>query len=648
MRIINSKIFILLIAGLFILKLPTFSQEKFTDKENFLEAEDYFEHEEFSDALPLYIQIKEKQPENYNLDYRIGRCYISIPGSKQKSVSYLENAVKRISAEYKEGKHTEFNAPVDAYYYLGVAYRVNNQLDKAIANFKIFKGKANPVTFDIKLVDDEIKACQNGIVAYKRPIDVDVENLGSVINTKYSETNPVVSPSEDFLVFSSKLPFYDAVFYSRKVNGKWITPINIMPELGVDDDCYPVCISDKGKELYFYRSDNYRGDLYVANFADGKWSKIRKLNSNINTKYWESHASISGDGKTLYFTSNREGSIGGLDIYKSERTTGDNWGPAVNLGPIVNSPYNEETPFVTSDGSRLYFSSFGHGTIGGYDIFYADKNPSGNWGKPKNIGYPMNTTDDDLFFCPVQDGSKGYMAVYDKNGAGRFDIERFYVYTHENPRKYNITATIIAPDGNKADRNMYVVLFDKAKKDTVLKQKVTNGNIAFQTIPGQYEVYVYSDNYQSLPDNLTIAWGSKDVDRKMNIALTKRQIVAQNEPTSNSLANATEIKENSQSGANAVDENGNQEKTTTTDDLSTAKDAGLSNNQQSVEGDTSSISTNNQGAGPVTSVIQTNASSNAETSFWFRNRWYLGASASIFPLILIVWLIIKRRKKNNK
>jgi hypothetical protein len=186
-------------------------------------------------------------------------------------------------------------------------------------------------------------------------------------------------------VYSVQLQFYTAVYFSSKQNGSWSIPANINPDLGVDTDCYPVGISYDGKELLLYRSNEFLGDIYSSRFINGKWSKIKKLNGNINTRYWESHACLSRDGKKLFFTSNRKGGSGGLDIYISTRknVTDDNWGSARNLGTVINSPLNEETPFITSDDQKLYFSSLGHNGMGGYDVFVSEALNDGGWEKPK-------------------------------------------------------------------------------------------------------------------------------------------------------------------------------------------------------------------------------------------------------------------------
>jgi tetratricopeptide (TPR) repeat protein len=370
-------------------------------KELFLEAESYFLYEEYTEALPLYLKINKQQPNNDNINFKIGVCYLNIPYEKEKSIEYLEKAVKNIHPYAKPTSLKETMAPPDAMYYLGNAYRINNQLDKALTTYNKFKDKLDPTVYDDNLVNDQIVSIKNAKKLAKKPVYFEKTNLGDVINSKSTEFNAVVSSDETVLVYNVKLQFYDALFYTTKVNGRWSPPINIIPDLGVDGDVYATSISADGKELYIYRSDNFDGNLYVSVFKNGRWNPVVKLNENINTKYWESHACIAADGKTLYFTSNRKGGNGGLDIYKATRTNFDDWGNVTNLGPEINSPFNEETPFITDDGKTLFFSSYGHFNMGGYDIFYSTLLDDGKWSSPLNLGYPINSTDDDVFFVPV-------------------------------------------------------------------------------------------------------------------------------------------------------------------------------------------------------------------------------------------------------
>jgi len=393
-------------------------------KNAFISAESYFLFEEYNEALPLYIKLNRAYPENDNYNFKIGVCYLNNPYEKNKSIFYLEKAITNISPKYRENSFTESSAPLEALFYLGNAYRINNRLDKAREYYVKFITQLDPAVYKVELVKEQLAACDAAEKLKINPVDIDATNLAEPVNTRFSEINPVLSGDETKMVFVSKLQFYDAVFYTQKVNGKWTYPRNILPELKADDDVYPTCLSFDGMEMFVYRNDEFLGNIYTSKLVNGKWAPLVKLNDNINTKYWESHASISKDGNTLYFTSNRKNSYGGLDIYYSKKLANGEWGTPKNIGPVINTKYNEDTPFITEDGSRIFFSSYGHYNMGGYDIFMSLRINDTLWAEPVNLGYPLNTTDDDLFFNPIGNGRIAYYSMFDESGFGRNDIYR--------------------------------------------------------------------------------------------------------------------------------------------------------------------------------------------------------------------------------
>jgi outer membrane protein OmpA-like peptidoglycan-associated protein len=182
-------------------------------------------------------------------------------------------------------------------------------------------------------------------------------------------------------------------------------------------------ISFDGNTLYLTREDAFNSDIYKSVFQNGKWSKSEPLaGQDINTKYWESHASVSRDGKTLYFTSNRKGGFGEMDIYKSTLQDNNQWGTPVNLGNVINSELNEDTPFITENDSVLYFSSQGHENMGGYDIFRSKLGQGNQWSDPENLKYPINTTDDNLFYYPWHNARVIYASLIRPGGLGKEDI----------------------------------------------------------------------------------------------------------------------------------------------------------------------------------------------------------------------------------
>ena len=401
-------------------------------KEYFLDAEFFFAQEEYSDALYDYLELYNNgYRDNANINYRMGVCYLNIPGQKDKSISFLNIATNTVSAKYKAGSFKEERAPLDAWLFLGNAYRVNNQLDKAIEVYTHYKTLTNSAD-EIKYADQQISACKIAIQFMTAPSDMRRTNLGSPVNTNSSNFKAVVSGNGRRLVFMNELPFYDAVYFSTYVNQAWTEPVNITPQIESDGDQYVSSISFDGSTLYLTREGNFDCDIMISRFENDKWTKSLPVSGNINTKYWESHASVSADGKTLFFTSNRKGGPGSMDIFISRLNELGQWGEPVAMGESINTVLNEDTPFITSNDSLLYFSSQGHITMGGYDVFCSRLLPSGIWSEPENLKYPINTTDDDLFYYPWYNGKIGYFSVYDKEGLGKEDIYAFQSGSDKN------------------------------------------------------------------------------------------------------------------------------------------------------------------------------------------------------------------------
>lgn len=403
----------------------------------FFESEAFVLYEEWQEALPGYLKLHKSSPDNYNYSYRIGLCYLNIQGEKEKSLSYLQDAVKNINPNYKKGNYREQGAPYDALYNLASAYQITNQLNKAIETYTEFLDGMDNEVYDSVIVKQQIESCLIARHLMSAPLYLKKTNLGNRINSEFSELNPVLSADESVMVFSRRLQFYSAIFFTRLVDAQWTTPEQINAQLLIDDGI-PTSLSNDGKELYLYKSDNYDGNIYTSNYIDGVWTPAVKLNDNINTNYWESHAVVSPEGNKLYFTSNRKGGYGGLDIYVSERDKAGNWGPAVNIGPEINTPHNEDTPFLDKSGKTLFFSSRGHYNMGGHDIFYSTLLENGEWSVPLNVGYPVNSTDDDTFFSPVGEGYIAYRSMFDPEGYGEQDIFRLEVFSDNHPRKFSI------------------------------------------------------------------------------------------------------------------------------------------------------------------------------------------------------------------
>jgi tetratricopeptide (TPR) repeat protein len=419
----SKRAFSLFVAIVFY--ISCYSQDNKSLQDAFLEAEFFFMNEDYSDAIINYLQLYEKLPDNSNLAYCIGVCYLNIPGKKNLSVDYLETASKNMAAKHKEGTITQTAAPYDVLYDLGKAYRINYMFDKAKEAFTKYMGTLLPDDREnLDFIKHEIVVCDRAKELIAKPVSFTEENLGEPFNDEKSDFNPLISADGKSFAYMVSLKFYDAVMFSRLISGKWSSPVNITPELQTDGDFFISSLSADGKLLFLSKDDNYNSDIYTSSFNGNSWTKSIKLNKNINTKYWESHGFLSEDGTQLVFASDRPGGFGGLDLYISHKVNGD-WGPAVNLGPEINTQFNEDRPFIINKGKTMFFGSQGHDNMGGYDLFRSGLQSNGLWSTPENLGYPVNTPDDDIFFMPAGDGKSGYYSKFKESGGfGKEDIYR--------------------------------------------------------------------------------------------------------------------------------------------------------------------------------------------------------------------------------
>lgn len=456
-----------------ILSISSFAQKKdITIKEYFADAEFFFVAEEYVDALQDYLEVyKRGYEENSNINYRIGVCYLHIPGQKEKSIDYLLKASAGVSSKYTGSTLSEQFAPVDVHLYLGNAYRIQYELDKAIEEYnkylELIPDQANE---ERKYAEKQIEASQIAGEFVSNPRVVSFTPLGKLLNNSNANHNCVVSGDGSTMVYMSKLPFYEAVFMSKRRGKNWARPINITPQIMSDGDQFVTGISFDGNKLLLAREDVFDSDIYLSEYENGQWGKSKSIGKPINSRYWESHASFSQDGNTIYFASNRRGGFGGMDIYSSSKAENGDWGEPKNLGELVNTELNEDSPFVTVDGKTLYFSSQGHTNMGGYDFFAINFSDSG-WGGPENLQYPLSTTDDDLFYFPFENNEKGYVQKIFEDGMGSWDIylvefpdteqleEELTEQIVEDVNEEEETQTIIPPVIEKTTIKLQPILF---------------------------------------------------------------------------------------------------------------------------------------------------------------------------------------------
>ena len=338
---------------------------------------------------------------------------------------------------------------------------------------------------------------------------MNILNLGSNVNSEFDDHSPVFTADESILVYTSKRKsssnnvindddqYWENIYICNKDNsGNWSTPKSISSNINENKNIASISLSVDGQEAFLYRDDKGDGNIYLTKLEGDEWTIPEKLPETINSKSKESHASISADGSTLYFTSNKKGGFGGNDIYKVKRLPNGQWGQSMNLGPTINTEYDEESPFIHPDGVTLFFSSKGHKNIGGFDIFFT-MNEGEGWMEPSNIGYPISTTGDDVFYSPTPDGRRAYYSSKQKGGYGGSDL---YLISLPNNAEKALTVysgQVLLSDG-KPPENVIITVTDASSLEDigVYTPNSKTGKFLFILQPGNsYNILVEADNH---------------------------------------------------------------------------------------------------------------------------------------------------------
>ena len=391
-------------------------------------AEYYFGENNYLRALPYYKQLTILDPANPYYNYQAGICYLYKNDEKELSILYLEKAKKQ-DAQLPR---------ID--FFLGRAYHLNYRFDEAIRMFENDLSRPDSRYNEAPEVNRYILYCKNAKEGTKDSIPVQIDNLGYPINTRAAEYSAVITIDESTLIFTysgersmgglmdpkfrpdTTGEFYEDIMFSQRVGNRWLSPEPIGPPINTMGHDANIALSNDGQMLFVFKSSiKDGGDIYMSRLNGTAWSAPERLGPNINTKYWEGSCSLSADGKLLYFSSDRPGGLGGRDIYVSRRQSDGSWGPAQNLGSKVNSRANDDAPYIHPDGVHLFFSSEGHNSFGGYDLFYS-KLINGNWQSPENMGFPVNTPSNERYYVISADGATGYYSSDRRGGFGQLDI----------------------------------------------------------------------------------------------------------------------------------------------------------------------------------------------------------------------------------
>lgn len=414
--------------GLLILTLFTacslnlFAQDE-SPEELFEDGDYFFAREDYEEAAYLYSQLLRTEPGNHNVHFKLGMAYLNIEGQEEKAIDHFLEASENTSLKYRKNYYKEKNAPHHTWFFLGNAYRINNQLAEALEAYDTFLSVKNfEKHYNVRITEEEIKAAERAKIIQDAAVNTYKFGFGEPVNTAGNEYNAVISANENVLVWMNSQKFYEAIMMSIKQNGKWSEPVNITPQVGSDGNMIPTGLSADGTELLLIKQFEFDSDIFYSRYNGTFWSKAVEVEGMVNSNFTEDHASFSPDGQTMFISSDRRGSVGGLDIWSSKKLDDGSWSEPVNAGERVNTKADETSAYMSPDGKQFIFCSRGHYNMGGYDIFQCDVLTDGTYGYAFNMGYPVNTTNDNTFFVPLKDGYSGIYCRRDNEGVGGKDI----------------------------------------------------------------------------------------------------------------------------------------------------------------------------------------------------------------------------------
>ncbi|MCF8465430.1 MAG: hypothetical protein K9G41_11340, partial [Flavobacteriales bacterium] len=490
-------------------------------KQKFNKADALFYDGSYMEALPLFEEMYAYDTTNANLNYLLGVCNLLGKKDHNRAIRLLESATKDVSLQHSEADWKERKAPGLTYLYLGKAYHFKNQFDKAVANYYNYRSYIemdDVATYNkVRL---QIQYAENAMELTKNPVGVKVTNLGSSINTKYPDYCPVVSADGQVLIFTSRREggtgdakddegnFYDDIYVcQRQSNGNWSKPQSIGSNINSTGHEAAIGLSPNGQLLFIYKDDNGDGNIYYSEKKGADWTQPEKMGSDINTTSWETHATTNATQDVLIFVSNRsEGGYGGRDLWYCKKLPNGEWGLALNMGSVINTQYEEDSPFISADGQTLIFSSQGHTSMGGFDIFRSEFK-DGAWSIPENIGYPINTSEDDVFFTLTPDGRTAYYSSRMDGGFGDTDLYKLRLEVKKSNAVAVARGIMKVPAMAYADIKAKIIVTDEggAQIGTYQPNPVT-GYYVLVLKPGEsYKISYEADGYPPIVTTIPVA-----------------------------------------------------------------------------------------------------------------------------------------------
>ena len=421
-------------------------------------------------------------------------CYLKTNVNRTKAVKYLERA--KATGKYDK----------ELPYYLGLGYALNYQLDLAIKSLNEYLASPGKMKEEAQKRKSD---CLTAKELMRRPVKISYENMGPKINSKYPDYYPFISGNETVLSYTSRRKngkgkleydgYYSSDVFLSKFNGSAFSKGTIMSSLNSPYNEQSTGLSSDGETMFFYSDYRPEGELYLVTKKGNSFGKKDKILNIDEEKFLESAVCLSPDGNVMIYSSNKENGNGGFDLWMVRKLPfGKNkWAAVQNLGNVVNTPGDEDFPSFGPDGRTIYFSSNGHRGMGGWDLYKTVWDPTNNtFSKPQNLGYPLNTPDDEKSISFASDGKHAYISAQRPEGEGDLDIYRItYEKVELPPALFSVKLTGTTKDGSWIAASSLVILDSNGKR---IGQYSPNPNTFEYTIilpPGNYKIEIDATEY---------------------------------------------------------------------------------------------------------------------------------------------------------
>jgi Tol biopolymer transport system component len=502
------------------------TQSPLGKKKLFKRIKAYFRYRDldYNGALRIYREIYEENPADAKINYLIGKCHVKLQD--------MDLAI----ASLNKAKKLKPDVAKDLHFLLGEAYQYLGNLDSAIIEYNAYKSglKASELANDP--VVDVLSQTEIAKNLMAHPVNVTIKNLGLDINSDFDDAMPSLTADGKTLIFTSRRPdtkgggidpltgdYYDDIYLAtwNDEKNKWNEAEDVEGDLNTAGHDACLSISPDGSTIFVYRNIpkiTGSGDIfYSTKRPDGKWTNPKSLAKPLNSSFFESSACLAPDGSALYFVSERNGGYGNADIWRSKKLGKNIWEKPVNLGPLVNTEEDELGVFMHPDGKTLFFSSKGHGSMGGYDIFMTQMKPDSSWTEPINLGYPINSTKDDIGFVMTADAKKAYISSRKDGGNGGADVYELDMTNYTFPIKIEgqKTTTIETQlsilkgsviDASSAQQVEAEIIIKDVTTGKETKLQSDESGDYFVTMKGdqEYEITVEKEGYKKYDEKVTL------------------------------------------------------------------------------------------------------------------------------------------------